>query len=92
MRSLSSSATLNRWPPLSGCSSPQRYESSSPICAGSGARPGLRVKPVQGHVGVFELNWADDGRATFMYRPEIRPGETHIVWRRIGSHEILRRP
>jgi hypothetical protein len=54
-------------------------------------RRGLRVKRVEG-TDVFEMTWADDGRATFEYGPEVRNGEAHIVWRRIGGHLILRRP
>lgn len=42
-------------------------------------RPGLRVKGVQGHQGVFEMTWAPDGRATFQYGREVRPGHTHII-------------
>jgi len=34
-------------------------------------RPGLRVKRVQGHPGVWEMSWAADGRATFEYGEEI---------------------
>jgi hypothetical protein len=55
-------------------------------------RPGLRVKGVQGAEGVFEMTWADDGRATFEYGPAVREGETHIAWRRIGTHAIFTRP
>ena len=55
-------------------------------------RPGLRVKGVQGAEGVFEMTWADDGRATFEYGSAVREGETHIVWRRIGTHDIFTRP
>jgi hypothetical protein len=55
-------------------------------------RPGLRVKGVQGAAGVFEMAWADDGRATFEYGSAVREGETHIVWRRIGTHDIFTRP
>ena len=55
-------------------------------------RPGLRVRGVQGATGVFEMTWADDGRATFEYGTAVRDGETHIVWRRIGTHEIFARP
>src|SRR5947207_1167987 len=60
--------------------------------AGGGFRPGLRVKRVQGHPGIWEMTWAPDGRATFQYGQEIRPGEAHIVWRRIGTHGIFRAP
>lgn len=54
--------------------------------------PALRVKRVQGHPGIWEITWAPDGRATFQYGEEVRPGDPHIVWRRIGTHGILRRP
>jgi hypothetical protein len=60
--------------------------------AGRVFRSGLRVKGVQGYPGVFEMTWADDGRATFMYGAEQRPGEAHIIWRRIGGHDILKNP
>jgi len=55
-------------------------------------RPGLRVKGVQGAPGVFEMTWADDGRATFEYGSAVRESETHVVWRRIGTHDIFTRP
>jgi hypothetical protein len=54
--------------------------------------PRLRVKRVQGHAGVWEMTWAPDGRATFHYGDEIRPGDPHIIWRRIGTHAIFRAP
>lgn len=40
--------------------------------AGRGFRKGLRVKRVQGSDGVFEMAWADDGRATFEYGSEVQ--------------------
>ncbi|MGA2929144.1 MAG: hypothetical protein ABSG43_24765 [Solirubrobacteraceae bacterium] len=52
----------------------------------------LRIKRVQGTRDVFEITWAPDGRATFEYGPEQKPGEPHVIWRRIGSHDILREP
>jgi len=55
-------------------------------------RKGLRVKGVQGAPGIFEMTWADDGRATFQYGPEIIRGEPHVVWRRIGTHDVLNHP
>ena len=57
-----------------------------------GFRPGLRVKGVRAESGVFEMTWAPDGRATFSYGRSIVEGEPHIIWRRIGTHEILREP
>jgi len=60
--------------------------------AGRRPRPGLRVRGVQGTGGVFELTWAPDGRATFSFGKQVHSGEAHIVWRRIGTHEVFRRP
>jgi hypothetical protein len=53
-------------------------------------RAGLRVKGVQAASGVFEITWAPDGRATFSHGPEQQAGEPHAIWRRIGTHDILR--
>jgi len=60
--------------------------------AGKGFRRGLRVKRVQGYSGVWEMTWAPDGRATWEYGDEVYPGEPHIIWRRIGGHEIFAQP
>jgi hypothetical protein len=59
---------------------------------GDGFRKGLRVRGVKGATGVYELTWADDGRATFQYGPEITNGEPHVVWRRVGTHDIFKNP
>jgi hypothetical protein len=58
---------------------------------GVGFRPSLRVKGVRGAPGIYELTWAPDGRATFQYAQPVR-ADVHIVWRRIGTHDILRAP
>lgn len=55
-------------------------------------RPGLRVKRVQGTAEVWEMTWAPDGRATWRYGPEQIPGEPHIIWQRIGTHDIFQNP
>lgn len=55
-------------------------------------RPSLRVKGVKGAPGVFEMTWAADGRATFEYGREIVAGQAHIIWRRIGRHDVFRTP
>ena len=52
-------------------------------------RPGLRVKGLQGHPGIYEMTWAPDGRATWEYGPEQVPGKTHVIWRRLGTHAIF---
>lgn len=62
------------------------------LSGGRGFRAGLRVKGVQGAEGVFEITWAPDGRATFHYGPPVHEGEAHVVWRRIGTHEVFERP
>ncbi|QRV32414.1 hypothetical protein I6J39_34135 (plasmid) [Streptomyces californicus] len=59
-------------------------------------RPGLRIKGVRRTSGVYELTWSmgtgPAGRATFEYGTEVRPGTPHVIWRRIGTHEILTGP
>jgi hypothetical protein len=55
-------------------------------------RAGLRVKGVEGAEGIFELTWAPDGRATFQYGASIKAGEPHVIWRRVGSHDIFSTP
>jgi hypothetical protein len=54
-------------------------------------RAGLRVKRVQGYPGVWEMTWAPDGRATFEYGDELA-GDPHVIWRRISTHDVFRRP
>ena len=54
--------------------------------------PRLRIKRVQGTDDVWELTFAPDGRATFRYGLQVRPGESHIVWLRVGTHAVLDQP
>ncbi|WP_030792534.1 hypothetical protein [Streptomyces sp. NRRL S-920] len=59
-------------------------------------RAGLRVKRVQRASGIYELTWSmgagPAGRATWQYGPALRPGVQHVIWRRIGTHDILTGP
>ncbi|MEU3400645.1 hypothetical protein [Streptomyces filamentosus] len=55
-------------------------------------RGGLRVKGVRSAPGVFELTWDGNGRATWQYGPELVQGVQHVIWRRIGTHDILTGP
>ena len=58
----------------------------------------LRVKPVQGAPGVFEMTWSfsgPDGRATFEWGTVVNADgatEPLVRWRRIGDHKIFKRP
>lgn len=60
--------------------------------AGRPFRRGLRVKGVKGASGIFEMTWADDGRATFEFGAEQKEGEPHIIWRRVGTHDVFGEP
>lgn len=60
--------------------------------SGRGFRQGLRVKGVQGAPNVFEMTWAPDGRATFEFGPQHTEGAPHVIWRRVGTHAVLKRP
>ena len=62
------------------------------LLSGHGFRPSLRVKRMENHTGVWEMTFVPDGRATFEYGDEIHPGEPHIKWRRIGTHDVFDRP
>lgn len=57
------------------------------LAAGRPFRKGLRVKRIEGVADIWETTLAPDGRATWQYSDEVRPGHAHIVWRRIGTHE-----
>ena len=54
-------------------------------------RAGLRMKRVRGTDDLFEMTFAPDGRATFQYGP-VKGTGAHVIWRRVGRHDILRRP
>jgi hypothetical protein len=55
-------------------------------------RKGLRVKGIKGASGIFEMTWADDGRASFEYGVEVAKNEAHVIWRRIGTHSVFKQP
>lgn len=56
-------------------------------------RRGLRVKAMQGAAGIFEMTWEiADGRATFQLGRERSPGVPHVIWRRVGGHDIFGDP
>jgi hypothetical protein len=55
-------------------------------------RPALRVKRVHTHPGVWEISFGPDDRATYRIGQPRHPGDPHIIWRRIGTHDIFRDP
>ena len=74
-------------------------EDFSPACdrqlthRGEAWRKKLRVKAMKNTDGVWEMTWSfsgPDGRATFEWVSV--EGEIQIRWRRIGGHEIFKKP
>ncbi len=60
-------------------------------CAGLPQFPArLGVKPMVDNPSVLEVAWASDGRATWHYGKKRRPDKVHVVWRRIGTHDIYK--
>jgi len=66
-----------------------------------GTRPrwprSLRVKAVEGAVGIWEMTWSftgPDGRATWEWATVEVEGEAApaVRWRRIGDHSIFKHP
>ncbi|MEI2700373.1 MAG: hypothetical protein V9E94_19330 [Microthrixaceae bacterium] len=58
--------------------------------SGAGFPPALRIKPMRGKPGIWEMTWdGNNGRATFRYGEEERPGLRHFVWLRVGGHAIF---
>lgn len=60
--------------------------------SGRGFRAGLRVKRVEGTGHVWEMTFAPDGCATWQYAEDSAPADPHVIWRRIGTHDVLRSP
>ncbi|MCX5078711.1 hypothetical protein OHA84_00755 [Streptomyces sp. NBC_00513] len=54
------------------------------------------MKNVSGFPGIYELTWSmgtgTAGRATWQYGAALYPGAPHVIWRRIGTHDILTGP
>jgi hypothetical protein len=57
--------------------------------AGSRFRNGLRVKPYKSRPGTFEMTWAPNGRAFFIYGEPVKDGERHVIWLDVGTHDLL---
>jgi hypothetical protein len=57
----------------------------------------LRVKPVAGAKGVWEMTWSfsgPDGRATWEWTSVVIDEKTHpaVRWRRVGDHRVFAHP
>lgn len=52
-------------------------------------RAGLRVKPYRSERGVLEMSWSGNGRALFEYGDKQVEGKTHVIWLRVGTHDIF---
>jgi hypothetical protein len=51
-----------------------------------------RVKRVEGTPNVWGMTFAPDGRATWQYADDPAEGDPHVVWRRVGTHDVVRSP
>ncbi|NBD32534.1 MAG: hypothetical protein GVY17_06100 [Cyanobacteria bacterium] len=54
--------------------------------------PSLRIKPMKGFKGIFEGHVTLDYVFTFHKETDPKSGETIIVFRMIGKHEIYNNP
>lgn len=59
---------------------------------GAQLRSGFRIKRFRRQDEIWEFSYEGNGRALFMYGASPIPGETHIIWLRIGTHEIFKQP
>jgi hypothetical protein len=39
---------------------------------------------------IWSLSWGYDSRALFVYGAEVRPGDPHVIWIAIGTHDVYR--
>lgn len=71
----------------------------APACDAYAAAPAsvwpasLRVKSVRNAPGVLEMTWSfasPDGRATFEFLTV--DGQLRCRWRRVGDHDVFKRP
>ena len=53
-------------------------------------RKGLGIERFEAHEDVYEFHWAPNGRALFSYGVSPHPGDIHIIWLRIGTHDIYK--
>jgi len=52
----------------------------------------LGVKRMVDRGGIWELAWSGDGRCTWEYGTPVQQGRFHVIWRRIGGHDIYNDP
>ncbi len=52
-------------------------------------RSSLRIKDYRRIEGMYEMTWGPNGRALSRYGDAKRSGDTHIIWHRVGTHDIF---
>src|ERR1700730_12803554 len=52
----------------------------------------LGVTPMVNQRQIMEFAWGPNGRCTWRYGVPQRPDKFHVIWRRIGKHDIYRDP
>jgi len=54
-------------------------------------RQSLGVKRFKSMADTYEMAWVGDDRALFQYGTSPHPGETHVIWISVGTHDIYKR-
>lgn len=65
---------------------------SPAIDAGPPYPADLRMIPMSGEDGIRELTVDRDIRATWEFGEPVHDGVPHVIWRRIGNHDVYRNP
>lgn len=64
----------------------ERVETSLERFVANSRHPSLQVKKMEGAPGIWELRVTDNYRLTFQFVEE------GVILRRVGTHDVLRRP
>jgi mRNA-degrading endonuclease YafQ of YafQ-DinJ toxin-antitoxin module len=54
--------------------------------------PSLKIKPMQGYSGIWEGHVTNECVFTFHKDKDKKTGETMIIFRKIGTHDIYKNP
>ncbi len=50
------------------------------------------VRELRDHPGFFEIRFGGDARAIYTFGQEVRRGQPHVIWCRVGSGDALDKP